>query len=396
MKTIKTYEDFVNEEINLKKALATGALAAGMAFSNPSIAQNIQKPDTILTTRVNKPVVIKKTDLGECDLEKSNIVGYYLDNSNIWKSEKGGEFIMSQLPKYTNIKNTNSKIITKKLDEYNKVLFMTFGHFVIFRKPTQLEKETPELDKPYVRGNGVNAYVVDEEMYFTMDKKDFDTLSKLNLNKTYIFNLNKFSNDLELDMNEVELDKKIKNQITTKSLNIYKLYIKVGYSDNKKIVRFAISSGAFNFEKTYYELSYDDFSKIWKKDESEISLSKEVETSITKPSSDSSDTKQDINVYTWVEDQPEPLDGFLKLQNYINSNIKNSNKDVYGIVFLKFIVEIDGSISNIEVEKGIVDFPEIDKEAIRVMNSYPGKWKPGKDKGRYVRSYYRFPIRIKN
>jgi len=35
MKTIKTYEDFVNEEINLKKALATGALAAGMAFSNP-------------------------------------------------------------------------------------------------------------------------------------------------------------------------------------------------------------------------------------------------------------------------------------------------------------------------------------------------------------------------
>ena len=39
MKTIKTYEDFVNEEINLKKALATGALAAGMAFSNPATSQ---------------------------------------------------------------------------------------------------------------------------------------------------------------------------------------------------------------------------------------------------------------------------------------------------------------------------------------------------------------------
>ena len=45
MKTIKTYEDFVNEEINLKKALTTGALAAGMAFGNPAKSQ-------ITTTKV--------------------------------------------------------------------------------------------------------------------------------------------------------------------------------------------------------------------------------------------------------------------------------------------------------------------------------------------------------
>lgn len=50
MKTIKTYEDFVNEEINLKKALATGALAAGMAFSNPAISQNTN----IKSTEVSK------------------------------------------------------------------------------------------------------------------------------------------------------------------------------------------------------------------------------------------------------------------------------------------------------------------------------------------------------
>jgi hypothetical protein len=48
MKTIKTYEDFVNEEINLKKALTTGALAAGMAFSNPVASQTTNiKSDTI-------------------------------------------------------------------------------------------------------------------------------------------------------------------------------------------------------------------------------------------------------------------------------------------------------------------------------------------------------------
>jgi len=39
MKTIKTYDDFINEEINLKKALTTGALAAGMALSNPAHSQ---------------------------------------------------------------------------------------------------------------------------------------------------------------------------------------------------------------------------------------------------------------------------------------------------------------------------------------------------------------------
>jgi hypothetical protein len=60
MKTIKTYEDFVNEEINLKKALATGALAAGMAFSNPATSQNVQnfqKSDTTLSQRVDNSII---------------------------------------------------------------------------------------------------------------------------------------------------------------------------------------------------------------------------------------------------------------------------------------------------------------------------------------------------
>jgi hypothetical protein len=39
VKNIKTYEDFYNEEINLKKGLAGAALGAGLAFSNPSSGQ---------------------------------------------------------------------------------------------------------------------------------------------------------------------------------------------------------------------------------------------------------------------------------------------------------------------------------------------------------------------
>lgn len=39
MSKIKKYEDFVSEEINLKKAITGAALGAGLAFSNPSISQ---------------------------------------------------------------------------------------------------------------------------------------------------------------------------------------------------------------------------------------------------------------------------------------------------------------------------------------------------------------------
>ena len=49
MKNIKTYEDFVNEEINLRKGLMGAALGAGLAFSNTANSQDVK------TTNVIKP-----------------------------------------------------------------------------------------------------------------------------------------------------------------------------------------------------------------------------------------------------------------------------------------------------------------------------------------------------
>ena len=80
MRTIKTYEDFVNEEINLKKAITTGALAAGMVLSNPSKGQ-------ITTTKINKKppieVEVPKYDSTEnftSDLRKLIGQDFYLKN----------------------------------------------------------------------------------------------------------------------------------------------------------------------------------------------------------------------------------------------------------------------------------------------------------------------------
>jgi len=62
---------------------------------------------------------------------------------------------------------------------------------------------------------------------------------------------------------------------------------------------------------------------------------------------------------------------------------------IQGKVYIQFVIEKDGSLSNIKVIRSVD--PEIDREAIRVLEQSP-KWSPGKQQGRPVRVYYTFPI----
>jgi hypothetical protein len=59
--------------------------------------------------------------------------------------------------------------------------------------------------------------------------------------------------------------------------------------------------------------------------------------------------------------------------------------------YIKMIVEKDGSLSNIQIVRGILSCPECDKEAMRVVKSMP-KWQPAINNGRAVRSYFVFPV----
>ena len=56
---------------------------------------------------------------------------------------------------------------------------------------------------------------------------------------------------------------------------------------------------------------------------------------------------------------------------------------------VKFVVETDGSISDVKVAKKT--FPSLDAEAVRVVQSMP-KWTPGRDKGKVVRVQYTLPV----
>lgn len=104
----------------------------------------------------------------------------------------------------------------------------------------------------------------------------------------------------------------------------------------------------------------------------------------------------DDSVYSVTEVPPQFPGGMGKLMEYLASNIKypqeaKENK-IEGKVYLSFIVEPDGSISNVKVLKGIGY--GCDKEAARVLKQMP-KWSPGKDKGEAVRVKFNIPIRFK-
>ena len=81
------------------------------------------------------------------------------------------------------------------------------------------------------------------------------------------------------------------------------------------------------------------------------------------------------------------------LFEYLYQNIKYpedaQKQKVEGRVLVTFIVETDGSVSNLEVERQA--FPSLDAEAIRVLSAMP-KWTPGKQGGQVVRVKYTLPI----
>lgn len=98
-------------------------------------------------------------------------------------------------------------------------------------------------------------------------------------------------------------------------------------------------------------------------------------------------------IFTAVEQQPDFPGGQSAMYKFLGENIKYpaaaQRANVSGRVFVKFVVEKDGSIGAVEVLKGI-GFG-CDEEAIRVIKSMP-KWNPGRQNGKNVRVFYNMPV----
>ena len=99
------------------------------------------------------------------------------------------------------------------------------------------------------------------------------------------------------------------------------------------------------------------------------------------------------NVYDHVEVMPEFVGGMTAMMKYLQTNVKYPEDAIRqklgGRVMVQFVVETDGTISNVRVAKTV--FPSLDNEAVRVVKAMP-KWKPGKVNGRPVRVNFSLPV----
>ncbi|MCQ2236599.1 MAG: energy transducer TonB [Bacteroidales bacterium] len=102
---------------------------------------------------------------------------------------------------------------------------------------------------------------------------------------------------------------------------------------------------------------------------------------------------EDDPVYIVPDEMPQFPGGVEAMRRYIAENIKYpaiaGEVDLHGRVWLTFIIDQKGTISDITVIRSLD--PHLDAEAIRVVKSMP-KWEPGLIKGRPVKVKYTLPV----
>jgi protein TonB len=103
-------------------------------------------------------------------------------------------------------------------------------------------------------------------------------------------------------------------------------------------------------------------------------------------------------IFSIVEVQAEPVGGVKAFYEYVSSQLKDNypsqaqRMNIQGVVYIQFVVEKDGSITDVQAVKGIGG--GCDELAIKVLENSP-KWNPGKQRGKAVRSRKMVPIRFK-
>ncbi len=98
-------------------------------------------------------------------------------------------------------------------------------------------------------------------------------------------------------------------------------------------------------------------------------------------------------IFQVVEEMPTFTAEGGNVTKWISKNVKYpilaQENGIQGRVYIQFVIEKDGSITDVKVARGVD--ASLDKEAIRVIQSMP-KWKPGKQRGKPVRVSYTLPI----
>ncbi|MEN7546678.1 energy transducer TonB [Rapidithrix thailandica] len=98
-------------------------------------------------------------------------------------------------------------------------------------------------------------------------------------------------------------------------------------------------------------------------------------------------------IFHVVEEPAAPIGGYRVFYEFVRDHMKYPPEarrlNVQGKVFVQFIVDTDGKLTEAKPIRGIG--AGCDKEAVRVISKAP-KWKPGKQRGRTVKQYMVIPI----
>lgn len=102
---------------------------------------------------------------------------------------------------------------------------------------------------------------------------------------------------------------------------------------------------------------------------------------------------EEEEIFLVVEEDAEFPGGLEALSKYLAENIKYpqlaKENNITGRVFVSFVVEKNGSVGNIKILRDIGG--GCGAEAVRVVKAMP-KWKPGKQRGKPVRSQFNLPV----
>jgi protein TonB len=132
-------------------------------------------------------------------------------------------------------------------------------------------------------------------------------------------------------------------------------------------------------------------------DELDIDVEADDQTEVEEyvPPVEDEEEVDEAEIFTVVESMPTFPGGMGALMKYLAENIKYpplaKESGIQGRVFINFVVEPDGSISNVKVLRGIGG--GCDEEAVRVVKNMP-KWSPGKQRGKPVRVSYNLPVKF--
>lgn len=140
-----------------------------------------------------------------------------------------------------------------------------------------------------------------------------------------------------------------------------------------------------------FRLSSGDDSLLTKEEQRELANRGEVNELVIESKAKKAQNADEVFVV--VENNPEFPSGTDGLMKFISENVKYpaeaQEKGIQGRVICTFIIGKDGSVSDVQVVRGVD--PLLDAEAVRVLSSMPN-WKPGKQRGQEVAVRYTFPV----